>query len=1058
MKKGLSLVLVLAMVLGCFSFVSAASYSDVAGTSYEEAVARLSLLEILTGYNDGTFKPENQITRAEFAAVAVRAKGLEATAQASKGLPTGFSDVPATHWASGYVGTAAKMGIVNGVGNGQFAPAAPVKYEEAITMIVRALGYEPSAQAKGGYPYGYLIVANENGLLDDVKGTQGAPALRGEVAQIVDNALEIPMMIQVGFGTDTKWVVSGSKEHGDNAEERYLLDDMGFDSVKGRVITTNTKTKKITVDPTDEDLKNVTIKVAEGFDFYSVEGLEGKYWYKNDEVVVYVVKDEAKFDAVEYDADEKELTLITEDENYEVAKDAYLELNGSKVKAADFEADYAKIAFNDDDEIIWAQGYTLDGFVLVEEVKDNVAYGYDEYDEIKIKDFLVVEDGKTIGVDGIEEEDILFYNTDEDFAVVANKGTEGELERVYTTGSTAFRFEGAGYAYSDLGAVYFDEGKVGDLDSAILGDFLDDEEKVTVYVDFAGDAVVVAGPVSSVGNSAYAVLLNDPQDYTGRKGDMVALDVRNGANEKASYDLPVKDLNGKDIKLTNIKVEEVSEKNELQDLKGNKIEEGTVLKISVDKDGDVTAIELPESVELSKAFDIDDANAKGTDGYSYKLQASTIVFYDSNKKAVTLGNAKDAFKEVKSGATVYYEKGRVVAVVADTDADADTKNVTGLVKEVSTTSNGKLQFRVLVFGSTQRLLTESKILDEDDFADYKNSIRTFKVGETSGEIKGFADTKQDVIKIDSKSGKTITGKKVDSGEKITVELNRNAKLYDEDKKTEIGTSDLKVDDVITVYYQGSSKTFVDYVIKGSIEKPGTVEPTPEPVTYTGVKASGKVTVEGVTAVSEAKEEKTAEKTITDIKFVSKLAGAEGNSIAIEIKEQAGASKDIVIVVTGKTIKVGLATDALEDIASTKADVVAAVNGDAKANALVTASVEDENKDDLAVVAAKVSLEGGQDKVEKVEGKEEVYTLTITSGATKAGGVITVKGGTADVDVDVTKGDSAEDVASAIQGSALAAAGYNITRDGNKVIFTATAKEAKETSLNITVVDKSINIE
>ena len=98
MKKGLSLVLVLAMVLGCFSFVSAASYSDVAGTSYEEAVARLSLLEILTGYKDGTFKPEDQITRAEFAAVAVRAKGLEATAQASKGLPTGFSDVPGTHW------------------------------------------------------------------------------------------------------------------------------------------------------------------------------------------------------------------------------------------------------------------------------------------------------------------------------------------------------------------------------------------------------------------------------------------------------------------------------------------------------------------------------------------------------------------------------------------------------------------------------------------------------------------------------------------------------------------------------------------------------------------------------------------------------------------------------------------------------------------------------------------------------------------------------------------------------------------------------------------------
>ena len=60
-------------------------------------------------------------------------------------------------------------------------------------MLVRALGYEASAQTKGGYPYGYLIVANEIGLLDEVKGTQGAPASRGIVAQMTDNALEIPI-------------------------------------------------------------------------------------------------------------------------------------------------------------------------------------------------------------------------------------------------------------------------------------------------------------------------------------------------------------------------------------------------------------------------------------------------------------------------------------------------------------------------------------------------------------------------------------------------------------------------------------------------------------------------------------------------------------------------------------------------------------------------------------------------------------------------------------------------------------------------------------------------
>ena len=371
-KKVLSLVLALVMVLGSFSFVSAAALEDVAGTAYEDAVTRLGLLGILEGYPDGTFKPEGEITRAEFAAVAVRAKGLTSAAAAAQGLPTGFTDVPGTFWASGVVGTAARLGIVNGVGNGLFAPQSPVKYEEAITMLVRALGYEESAKAKGGYPYGYLIVGNEIGILDAVKGTQGAPATRGQVAQMTDNALEIEMMIQVGYGTDTKWVVSGTED----TNEKYLLDELGFDSVTGRTTSVSSSRKSITVTVEDEDeqdrlgKKSVSIDLPAGFDVYEVEGLETRFWYR-DGLVIARVQEEAKFDAVEVDGDE--LTLIDEDENYEVARNATLRLDDKNVDQDEFNADFAKVVLNDDDEIIWAQGYTLDGFILVEEVEDEVA-------------------------------------------------------------------------------------------------------------------------------------------------------------------------------------------------------------------------------------------------------------------------------------------------------------------------------------------------------------------------------------------------------------------------------------------------------------------------------------------------------------------------------------------------------------------------------------------------------------------------------------------------------------------------------------------------------------
>ena len=266
-----------------------------------------------------------------------------------------------------------------------------------------------------------------------------------------------------------------------------------------------------------------------------------------------------------------------------------------------------------------------------------------------------------------------------------------------------------------------------------------------------------------------------------------------------------------------------TDKKGLEDLRGNKIEEDTVLKISVDKDGDVTAIELLESF-IAKSFKIDDSNAKvKADDTSYKLQSSTIVFHDDNDKATTLGNAKDVFKEVKVDSTIYVEKGRVVAVVGTTDADSDTKNVTGLVTGVKEQTNKKLQFTVKVFGDTQRLVTESKGLDIDDFDNYKDTIRTFKVGETSGEIKDFGTvTSKELTLSKAPSGRTITTTDAVYKE---VELNTKAVIYDaaDDFET-LAIRDLKKDMTITVYFQGTSRTFVDYVVVGS-QGAGPVVPT-----------------------------------------------------------------------------------------------------------------------------------------------------------------------------------------------------------------------------------------
>lgn len=188
-KRVLSLLIVLTMIIGSMS-ISIAAMTDIVGTPVEPAVLRLEALGVLEGYPDGTFKPNNNITRAEYSKILYKVTGLTQ-------VPgnTVFGDVSASHWASGYIKAATQAGLIKGRGlvNGvnTFDPEAKLSYEEAVTLVVRALGYEALANSNGGYPTGHLIVANQKGLLQGLAGNLSLPATRALVAQLTFNALEV---------------------------------------------------------------------------------------------------------------------------------------------------------------------------------------------------------------------------------------------------------------------------------------------------------------------------------------------------------------------------------------------------------------------------------------------------------------------------------------------------------------------------------------------------------------------------------------------------------------------------------------------------------------------------------------------------------------------------------------------------------------------------------------------------------------------------------------------------------------------------------------------------
>ena len=207
-RSTIAALLAFIMLFGCMGAVGAAELpADIVGTEYEQAVNVLTGLGIVNGYVNGTFQdgyvenafePDKAVTRAEFVRMMVAALGMSDAAQLGSG--TGFSDVPADHYAAGDIGYAVGIGLIDGVSQAEFQPDAPILYEQAVKILVSALGYRVYAEDKGGYPTGYLFVAAERGISRHVQARVGAVVSRGMAAELIYQALDVDYMQVVGVG------------------------------------------------------------------------------------------------------------------------------------------------------------------------------------------------------------------------------------------------------------------------------------------------------------------------------------------------------------------------------------------------------------------------------------------------------------------------------------------------------------------------------------------------------------------------------------------------------------------------------------------------------------------------------------------------------------------------------------------------------------------------------------------------------------------------------------------------------------------------------------------
>lgn len=194
MKKRILTWLLAISMLGSLLTVPAGAaavtkFSDVSDSYTATAVESLRLMGVLDGYGDGTFRPDTVLNRAQFCKMAVYA--MDGSGELGRySTVTIFPDVKPSHWASAYINMAARKGIISGFADGKFKPGQTVTAGQAVTILMRGLGYKDEDMG-GVWPQSYMAEAQTNGLLKSTGITSAYAGLtRAQAARLFLNLFE----------------------------------------------------------------------------------------------------------------------------------------------------------------------------------------------------------------------------------------------------------------------------------------------------------------------------------------------------------------------------------------------------------------------------------------------------------------------------------------------------------------------------------------------------------------------------------------------------------------------------------------------------------------------------------------------------------------------------------------------------------------------------------------------------------------------------------------------------------------------------------------------------
>lgn len=760
MKKVLSLVLVIAMVLSSMSFAFAGTFTDVADTDYAEAIETLKALGVITGYEDGSFKPEKTVTRAEMAKLMVELLGYGDLVSGSK---SNFTDTQG-HWADQWIALAAGRGIVIGTGDGKFNPDGIVTYDQVLTMLVRGLGYTDSSNELKNMPWptNFKVKAAELNITKNVNmGSVNAD--RGGVAQAMYNALD-QQLVKVNSDGDIvkEFTTKGSRtdipvnlitriatpnyafevgfQHINPEDKNYAGDKVDltpylFQTVEAYFSKINDKEVVFV-----GDVESLTY--ADTFESVDGKDLEvGDYTFDVTGAAVSYNNDEASLnDVLAADLDDAKITVV-------------LALDETRIK--------------DDADVVGVIVEKASSYVQIEEEYKADATTIDEI-YLPVKNKKVDDKNLIVKGDATELADI---EVDDIVAVYAPLDDDATVEATDKLTLAVSRKTVEGKITGISGEDYFVDRVKYKVNDGLNIDTLDIDDEGTFYLDDNGKIIAFKG--ESEGSKTYAVVVDDvvvgeykKSESTGKFTVSKAPTVKlaTAADEKITYKFDIEiDKATETVKGDLGKIFELNKTDKEIVLKSGDAAEyyEELVSYTLNKDGEITQFGVAGRV-------IEDVR---TSSSSFVL-ASNAVIFDKEGNVID----KDDLGTKVSGKAVY-QNGKIVALLTDIEVEEGTEYyayVTKIGRDTDTNGDEVQRLTAYINGAKNENLYTT---DKGMVTDGTKEVYILKLNDDGeviedGTVVTAAAISAKATSVDVKAGEMVIGGKtyfVDQGATI-IEL------------------------------------------------------------------------------------------------------------------------------------------------------------------------------------------------------------------------------------------------------------------------------------------------